>query len=140
MSKHPVTSSDHRSLQRHPLRIPEGGFCYRVEPSDGVVRIAADSPRLGRDIREASFGKAGYMVLCPYWTLTEHGTVRCEYLGIEVLAEEAGASEKAAAYFSHEEACRLEWSFLSDMLKECTVNPGKETDWSILFPRTEFPG
>ena len=85
-------------------------------------------------------GGANIWCCAPYWMLTEHGTVRCEYLNIEVLSEEAGAHGKAAAHFSQEEACRIEWSFLSDKLKECTVNPGKETDWSILFPRTEFPG
>ena len=90
---------------RHPLLIPTGGFCYRVEPLDDSVKIDPTSLRLGVDLREARFGMTEKMVLCPYWMRTERSTVRCEYLKREV------------------PSLQDDFSNLADKLKECDVNP-----------------
>jgi hypothetical protein len=93
-------------LRRHPLLIPRGDFCYRIAPIDDGVEIKPSSPRLGLDFREASFGATEKMVLCPYWVQTNHGTVRCDYLKIEVPSQKEGGS-----------------SDLADKLKACGIRP-----------------
>ncbi len=107
---------------RHPLLIPQGDFCYSVLPIDDSVEVDPQSPRLGRDIRQASFGGDSKMVLCPYWVLTDHGTVRCEHCHEEVLSLEKSALAKAEAHFGTTDISKLETlSDLADKLKICDI-------------------
>lgn len=107
-----------KALRRHPLLIPAGKFCYHVEPIGDGVEIAPTSPRLGYDLREANFGATEKMVLCPYWVLTEHETVRCDYLKSEVPTLSTGSS-----------------SMVADKIKECGVRQGP-SQFAGLFSKT----
>ena len=70
------------------------------------------------------------MVLCPYWRRTEHGTVRCEYLGQEFLDEyDPDAREKSIRHFAalSIEPC-LAHSWLYDEWKICGVREDSMDD------------
>ncbi|MBU0752978.1 MAG: hypothetical protein KJ787_04065 [Gammaproteobacteria bacterium] len=105
--------------QAHPLLIPEGKFCYRIEVS--AESIHPSSPAVGGQVREAKFGDREKMVLCPYWMRTEHGTVRCGYLSIEVEGMVSGDYELSTEHYGVEKTGTIEWSLLSDKIKVCQV-------------------
>lgn len=48
-------------------------------------------------------GKKFLIKICPYWKRTDHGTVKCEYLGVESLTEEAGKAndERRQLAYNH---------------------------------------
>lgn len=111
----------------HPL-IPVGEFCYRiVELAPGEV-LSREHDRYGRDLREFPYHRGTKCVLCPYWQRTNHGTVRCEYLGKEVLDDEAEdwgqALALATEYFGAgqvDQKVGRSWA-LADEIKVCGVN------------------
>lgn len=118
----------------HPL-IPVGDFCYRVERLAPGEVLSRDLDRYGKDLREYSFSLAHRTkaVLCPYWQVTGHGTVRCEHLNREVLDEErdyALSLDKANKHFGadrvHEMVGRS-WA-LADEIKICGVNEDDEDE------------
>ncbi len=116
--------------------IPQGSFCYHVAPTDDRVMIDPTSPRLGFDLREASWVPEKKIVLCPYWVRTDYGTVRCEYLRLEVLAHGYGPSDGATERLGEAAASKLEhYSDLSDMLKTCKVNPRPDNPFIGLFDK-----
>ena len=67
---------------------------------------------------------------CPYWKHTDHGTVKCEFLGVESLTIAAGEYEDkmrelAYKHFGSEEAAleaTEEGWLLWDQLKICGIN------------------
>lgn len=102
--------------------IPKGKFCYRVEPlAEGLLHPS--SPEVGGQVREAKFGDKEKIVLCPYWIRTEHGTVRCEYLNIEVEGMASGDYELSLKHYGVEKTAQIEWSLLSDKIKVCQAKP-----------------
>ncbi len=128
--------------KRHPLLIPTGDFCYHTEPMTESVVIPPTSPRLGRDLREATWATGEKMVLCPYWTHTDHGTVRCDYLKREVMSLEPGAYDSAYTHFGAEATRAIkDDTLLADMLKVCDVrhyNPNRmDFDLATLFKDDE---
>lgn len=94
--------------------IPKGHYCYsggEWTPELGIYRVKP----------------------CPYWKRTDHGTVKCEYLGIESLTPEAGehddtARQLAYDHFGGEDAA---WeavdaiSLIWDQVKDCGENYGE---------------
>jgi hypothetical protein len=70
----------------HPL-IHKGDFCYRIVLLAPGEVLSTARERYGKDLREFAFHRDSKAVLCPFWRHTDHGTVRCEFLGIEVLSE-----------------------------------------------------
>jgi hypothetical protein len=89
--------------------------------------VTTDWTRFGREAREYSSHRRKFS-LCPYWTLTEHGTVRCELLNVEVLSERENyfvALAKATAHFGELEVdAKVDRSsVLSDEVKICKINP-----------------
>jgi hypothetical protein len=111
----------------HPRdAVPAGDYCYRLTPlAEGEV-VTTDWTRFGREAREySSHGRK--FSLCPYWTLTEHGTVRCELLNVEVLSERehySVALAKATAHFGEfaVDAKVGRSTSLSDEAKICKIN------------------
>ena len=77
------------SKKTHPL-IPFGRFCYRMENVAPGEVLSRERDRYGKDLREYPYHKGTKAVLCPYWQATDHGTGRCEFLGVEHLDEEQG--------------------------------------------------
>ncbi|MDO9602401.1 MAG: hypothetical protein Q7J02_08795, partial [Rhodocyclaceae bacterium] len=62
---------------------------------------------------------------CPYWIRTEHGTVRCEYLNIEVEGMALGDYKLSAEHYGFEKAAQIEWNLLSDKIKVCQAKHEK---------------
>lgn len=103
--------------------IPYGQFCYRIEKiGDGEV-LSRDIERFGKDLREYSYFGDLKEVLCPYWIRTDYGTVRCEFLGREVVDEDdRKALAKIARHFGEEAAKTISYSYeLADELKICGI-------------------
>ena len=117
--------------KKHPLLIPAGHFCYRVLPSEVTPIIKMDSPRLGRDMREAATRTHGErVVLCPYWERTDYGTVRCGYQNREVAGIGKNDSMLAMDKLGFEESRKLQsMTLLADMQKECGVRTEGHTWW-----------
>lgn len=105
--------------------IPSGGFCYRVEEiRDGEV-LSDDIERFGKDLREFRYHGNHKEVLCPYWQRTDYGTVRCTYLGREVVDEDDPAAKgKWMARFGEArpnfQGIGYSWA-LPDEIKICAV-------------------
>lgn len=117
----------------HPL-IPVGQFCYRIEEIAPGEVLSRELDRYGRDLREFPYRRGTKCVLCPYWQRTNHGTVRCEYLGKEVHDEEAMdralARRQATEYFGADRVNeQVGWSSdLADEYKVCGVNEDDDDD------------
>lgn len=93
--------------------IPEGYYCYTSHGWN----------------REEGFLE---ITCCPYFKHTDHGTVKCEFLGIESLSPAKGEQddeERALAYehFGSKEAAWKaveDGGLLWDQIKECGENHG----------------
>lgn len=101
--------------RRHPLLIPAGSFCYSVISS--AIGDALSPKASGRRKR---YGDQEEMGICPYWIETDHGTVRCDYLGIEVLSFSAGALDAAMQHFGPDAELDFD-SLLADKIKACNI-------------------
>lgn len=114
--------------------IPPGRYCYQVvKVREGEV-LCKDISRFGMELRECRFHGDYKRILCPYWQTTEYGTVRCNFLGQEVVDEfDENASEKIAAHFGTADAMeRVDWSLeLSDELKICGVGEDEDEEWFV---------
>lgn len=117
------------SGEAHP-EIPAGEYCYRIVPLAPGETLTGDISRFGRDLREWSFSPGTKEVLCPHWQHTDHGTVRCALLGVEVLSEDGDAEAKAMAHFGAERmADEVDRSWeLADEIKVCPYNRETEDD------------
>lgn len=94
--------------------------------------MANDIDRYGKDLREFSFHRGQKAVLCPYWIRTNHGTVRCEKMNVEVFDDESdpkGAVLKATAHFGADKVHALvrHSHWLPDELKICDM--AMDEDW-----------
>ena len=113
--------------------IPPGEHCYRVYPiRDGEV-LSWDHDRFGKDLREFSYGPGFKEVLCPYWRRTEYGTVKCEFLGMEVLDNEINDHNESVALLAKriglEAAQQFPASLLADEIKECDIRYDEDDPW-----------
>ena len=79
-----------------PSKIPPGPFCYRVLPVREGEVLSADIAQYGRGLREFAYGPGYKAMLCPYWQRTDHGTVKCLFVGAEVLDEAPGYPQSRA--------------------------------------------
>lgn len=112
--------------------IPSGRYCYRfVKLAPGEV-VPPAGPEMGRAQREcAAHGDTHKEVLCPYFEYSTYRTVRCLYLGQEVLqlfdSPEDVAPQMVARFGTPEAAQAFEAdSLLGDSIKVCGV--GLEPD------------
>ncbi len=112
--------------------VPAGTYCYRLSVlAEGEI-LTTDWARLGREVREYS-GRGFKFSLCPHWTLTVHGTVRCELLNVEVLSQREDylvALAKATAHFGELEVDAKvgRSSLLTDEVKICKINLDEPED------------
>ncbi len=105
-----------------PTLIPDGPYCYRIEPKEESF-ANGDVRRYGMELREYSHHGQWKAVLCPYWRRTEHGTIRCQFVGDECLDDgDPEAREKSARHFKSLglDPC-LASSWLGDECKTCGV-------------------
>ena len=105
-----------------PSLIPDGPYCYRVELKEESF-VNGDVRRYGKELREFSHHGLWKAILCPYWHRTEHGTIRCEYVGQECLDEDdREARDKSIRHFTALglEPC-LSLSWLADECKICGI-------------------
>ena len=113
-----------------PMDIPPGEFCYRVFPlAEGEVLIR-EVEQFGKGLREYPFASNLKQVLCPYWLRTDYGTVRCKFLGVEVVDElDPAAVEKLAQHLGSADAARafpVSWE-LPDELKICGIREDEDS-------------
>lgn len=109
-------------IQKDMSLIPEGQFCYQT------IRVEV--------VDEKGYVKDIYSVnpydRCPYWQRTDYGTVRCLFLGREVVDEYGGnnAIQKITQHFGEEKALeQFEYcSDLADEIKICRINLDSEVD------------
>jgi hypothetical protein len=108
-------------MEKDPSLIPSGGHCYQVVRLQPGETLSDEIDRFGKDLREFSYHPGYKEVLCPYWTRTDYGTVRCEFLNREVLDEVPQARLKVQAHFGVTDAASLfdsDWA-LPDEIKRC---------------------
>lgn len=112
-------------MPKDPRLIPAGAYCYRVVGLRDGEELPTDFGRFGNDLREAGYHRGRKRVLCPYWQVTDHGTIRCDYLDLEVLDEsDRDARRQVAEHFGTGKAafrigtCCL----LADEVKVCEIN------------------
>jgi hypothetical protein len=55
--------------------IPPGCFCYRIKRIQGDEKLNDNIDRFGKDLREFRYHGEYKEILCPYWRLTDYGTV-----------------------------------------------------------------
>jgi hypothetical protein len=117
---------------KDPSLIPSGRYCYRfVKLAPGEV-VPPAGPEMGRAQREcAGHGDTHKEVLCPYFEYSTYRTVRCLYLGQEVLqlfdSPEDVAPQMVARFGTPEAAQAFAAdSLLGDSIKVCGV--GLEPD------------
>jgi hypothetical protein len=58
-------------------------FCCQIVEIQPNEILSTDRDRFGKDLREFHYYGNDKEILCPYWFLTNHNTVRCEFLDIE---------------------------------------------------------
>ena len=112
-------------MQKDCLVIPHGEYCYRILPINEGEILSRDIHRFGKDLREYRYRGNFKEVLCPYWERTDYGTIRCNYLELEVVDEDDNsAKQKLADYFGTDKAIdQLKYSWaLSDEIKVCGIN------------------
>jgi len=90
--------------------------------------LSDDIAAFGKALREFAYVPGRKEVLCPYWQRTDYGTVRCNFLGREVIDDESGALQRIGAHFGVSDALDLFAidNYLSDEIKVCDRN--LETD------------
>lgn len=123
-------------MLKDPSIIPPGPFCYRVYPLRPGETLSTDIDQFGRSLREYAYHQ-GYNkeVLCPYWQRTEYGTVKCLFMGKEVLDEEHYDFKEAFTLLSAkigEQAARdfpQGWA-LPDEIKICGVGEDEDDPWA----------
>ena len=78
------------------LKIPHGRYCSWSENVEGIPMIEYKRKVIERfrKVRDwDAYRKANYegtsLHFCPYWSRTDYGTIRCNYLGIEAIGMEA---------------------------------------------------
>lgn len=114
--------------------IPPGGFCYRVLPRTADEVLEVPGSWFGDRERETGFvGPDLKRRLCPFWTETPHGTVRCEWLGMEQVTQrisQEAALALIAGQFRPGPSCRnvQNGNWLPDEIKICGVNEDDEGD------------
>jgi hypothetical protein len=112
--------------------VPPGDHCYRLTVIAVAEAVPKDLARFGFELREYS-SRGLKTSLCPHWRLTEHGTVRCELLDVEVLSEREAFSvalAKATVHFGELEVDAKvgRSSFLADEIKICEINLDEPED------------
>ncbi|GHU33645.1 hypothetical protein FACS189497_15340 [Betaproteobacteria bacterium] len=123
-------------MLKDPSKIPPGSFCYRVYPLKPGEVLSKDIDQFGRSLREYSYRPGFKEVLCPYWQRTDYGTVKCLFMGREVLDEEHYGYEQALALLAAkigEDAARnfpRGWT-LPDEQKICGVNEDQDDPWEF---------
>ena len=117
---------------KDPSLIPTGRYCYRlVKLAPGEVVLPA-GPEMGRAQRESANPGSTYKeMLCPYFEYSTYRTVRCLYLGQEVLQlgdDHEDVAPHMQARFGTMEAAKTFAvdSLLGDSIKVCGV--GLEPD------------
>jgi len=114
--------------------IPHGEYCYQVvELQAGELQPNPPLEAFGKKLREASYACGYKRVLCPYWQVTDHGTVRCDYLALEAVVEHDYQAhfDQALKHFGTEQALaavRVSASLLPDEIKICKINLPDEND------------
>ena len=124
-----------------PSLIPDGPYCYRVELKEESF-VNGDVRRYGKELREFSHHGQWKAILCPYWHRTEHGTIRCEYVGDECLDDQdPEARDKCTRYFSVRgmESCQYS-SWLGDECKICGVREQWPEDQDDAPAQGDNPG
>lgn len=112
---------------KDPSLIPSGRYCYRFVKLDPGEVVLPAGPEIGRAQREcAGRGDTHKEVLCPYFEYSTYRTVRCLYLGQEVLRLGDGPEDVAShmqARFGTTEAAKTFAvdSLLGDSIKVCGV-------------------
>jgi hypothetical protein len=111
------------------LKVPPGDYCYQTVHTGGL-----DMDEYQRNLKAQFPDDSGarflaYLentkrVYCPYWSVTDYGTVKCGYLGIEAVGMSGKSSKEARKHFGSEEAIQAACTggTLGDALKECNVN------------------
>ncbi|WP_139800689.1 hypothetical protein [Geothermobacter hydrogeniphilus] len=105
--------------------IPYGDFGYTVTMIKHDKILSDDIDRFGKSLREFRYHEGYKEVLCPYWRRSDYGTVKCEYLDVEVIdSEDFNAWDKIKSHFSIDDPSRLfERSHrLPDEIKICDLN------------------
>jgi hypothetical protein len=113
-------------MEKDESLIPRGEYCYRIiKIAKGEALGSDDLDRFGKELREVPYHGEHKEVLCPYWIRTDYGTVKCDFLGKEVVEEEEdNATERIKIHFGHgqiPETIGYSWK-LSDEIKICGVN------------------
>ena len=111
------------------LKVPHGTWCYKNVHVEGLGLDEYDSPTLQSQFPDDPGARWEFMirntrVYCPYWSVTDYGTVKCAYLGVEAIGISEESMAKAARHFGSQEAA-IEAStgfLLGDAVKECNVN------------------
>jgi hypothetical protein len=107
--------------------VPKGEFCYTIlKIADGEI-LSNDIARFGYDLREFKYHNDAKEVLCPYWNRTNHGTIRCDKLDLEVYDEDicyADARKLALEHFGEAEIDNRvkHSSLLAEEIKVCDIN------------------
>lgn len=116
-----------RPKPKDPSLIPQGRYCYRwVNLTPGETAPSAGS-EFGRLQREGEgYHPTVKQVLCPYLEASGYGTVRCLFLGLEVLRwgnEPEDVAPRMLARFGTAEAAHWfeEDNLLGDRVKVCGV-------------------
>lgn len=114
--------------------IPQGEYCYQVvELPAGELQLNPSLEEFGKERREADYIWGYKRVLCPYWQVTDHGTVRCEYLAVEAVMEHDYEAhlDQALKHFGTEQALaavRVGALRLPDEIKICEINLPDENE------------
>jgi len=115
-------------MMKDPSKIPPGENCYRLYPLRDGEELIQDVSLFGRSLREFPFLPGWKEVLCPYWQLTDYGTIKCLFLDQEFLNEDhedsfSLLSEKFGDAFVQNYP--RSWMLL-DEIKICGINKDKE--------------
>lgn len=112
--------------------IPKGEFCYSIKRIQPGEVLCEDIERFGKDLREYRYHQDWKEILCPYWRLTDYGTVICDFLDIEVVFEDDwDAREKIKLYLETTGETKVigHDCLLSDQVKICDINADEDTEW-----------
>ncbi len=106
--------------------VPAGEYCYQRTAATAADYVPLDPALAGVEVR-VYVSRGMKFSRCPHWQTTEHGTVRCELLDVEVLDEHgdyAAALAMATAHFGELEVdakVGRSW-MLADEIKICDIN------------------
>ena len=114
------------------LRIPHGFNCYIFKNVEGIPMSeynlkVTEQFRKDRDFKALQEATSRiYPVFCPYWSRTDYGTNKCNYLEIEAVGmDDVEDWVKARKHFGSDEAIRAACAGgqrLATASKECNVN------------------